>query len=141
MDLVEEKMNLPPSTYYPSTVLYVEDNRHNMELMQEIFKSLFKEVRLLTASTAEEGLTITDTEQLDLVMMDIDLPGIDGFEALETLRKTYSKENLPIIAVSAHATKGQIQKGLDAGFLEYVAKPIDLLQLKQTLLNYLHTSQ
>lgn len=134
----EHKINIVPLSR--NTVLYIEDNHDNMKLMEHIFESLFEGVRLVTAKNAEDGIDLIRANHLDLVLMDIDLPGMNGFEALKMLQSDESTSKLPVIAVSAHATKDQINKGLQAGFIEYVTKPLDLPELKKTITHYLPTT-
>ncbi|MFC1603030.1 response regulator [Pseudomonadota bacterium] len=109
-------------------VLYVEDNPANLELMQFIFKKLANH-EILSASSAEQGLNIAREQHPDLILMDIDLPAMDGFEALEKLQADHTTADIPVIAVSAHAMPEYAAKGIKAGFIDYVTKPIQIDQL------------
>ena len=105
------------------TVLYVEDNHANLELVKQLLGRR-KDLRLLTAIDALVGISLARDHQPDLVLMDINLPGLSGFEALKVLKKDKTTAHIPVVAVSANAMMGDIKRGLEAGFLHYVTKPI-----------------
>ncbi len=109
-------------------VLYIEDNPMNQRLMQQIFASR-KCWELRTAHTAEIGIQLARAEQPALILMDINLPGMDGYAALATLRDDPQTAAIPVVAVSANAMKGEEKRGLDAGFAAYLTKPIDIPSL------------
>jgi signal transduction histidine kinase/CheY-like chemotaxis protein len=109
-------------------VLYVEDNPVNTLVMQEIL-SQRRDVRQRHAPTAEAGLAMVLAEPPDLVLMDINLPGIDGYEALAVLRANPDTAHIPVLAVSANAMKGDDARAMDAGFDGYVVKPVDVAVL------------
>ncbi len=113
-------------------ILYVEDNPANLDLMRLIFKKL-PNYELLSAPNAEQGLDIAREQHPDLILMDLDLPGMDGFEALEKLHTNCETADIPVIAVSAHAMPEHIAKGTKAGFIDYVTKPIQVDQLITTM--------
>ena len=117
-------------------VLYVEDNKANVFLMQQVIKRV-ENVELLIAETAEAGVEIAVERRPNLVVMDINLPGMDGFEALELMKGTAETDNIPVIALSADAMPHQVEKGLRTGFIAYLTKPLDIpefLSLLQDLL-------
>lgn len=107
------------------TMIYIEDNPANVLLMEELVKR-FDGVRLLTAHTAEIGIALAEQESPDLIIMDINLPGIDGFAALARLRSQSATRDIPIIALSANAMPSAIERGIAAGFHSYHTKPIQL---------------
>jgi CheY-like chemotaxis protein len=109
-------------------VLYVEDNPVNTLVMQEILAQR-ADVRQRHAATGEEGLAMAIEEPPDLVLMDINLPGMDGYEALAALRASASTAHVPVLAVSANAMMGDEDRALDAGFAGYVVKPVDVAAL------------
>jgi len=109
-------------------VLYVEDNPASLDLMQLIFKKL-PNYELLSATNAEQGLDIAREQHPDLILMDLDLPGMDGFEALKRLQTDHEMADIPVIAVSAHAMSEYVTRGMEAGFIDYVTKPIQVDQL------------
>jgi PAS domain S-box-containing protein len=107
------------------TLLYVEDNPANMRLMEEIINSVPR-FRLVTANNAEDGIRLAAARNPDIIVMDINLPGMDGFEALKCLKGSLKTRSIPVIALSANAMPADIQKGRDAGFLEYLTKPVKI---------------
>jgi CheY-like chemotaxis protein len=114
------------------TVLYVEDNSANMQVVEEIFER-FPHIGLLTAVDASLGIALARSAQPHVILMDINLPGIDGFRALEILRDDPAASHIPVVALSATAMESDIQKGLEAGFFRYVTKPIKLKPFIDTL--------
>jgi len=117
-------------------VLYVEDNPANLLLMQRIIDRV-EGVSLRSATDAEQGLKIAEDEQPDLVIMDISLPGMDGFEALERLKANNKTVHLPVIALSANALPAQVARGNNAGFAAYLTKPIDVVEVTARLKTFL----
>jgi CheY-like chemotaxis protein len=109
-------------------VLYVEDNPTNQLLMSEIFARM-DDIQLTMASSAEEGLEIARRAPPDLVIMDINLPGMSGFDALERLSDDAATAHIPVIALTAMAGPQDIARGLAAGFHEYLTKPADVAQV------------
>ena len=107
------------------TVLYVEDNPANLKLMEEIIRRV-PDISLLSAHSAELGLELAQTEKPNLIIMDINLPGMDGYQALEHLHAHRTTSNIPVIALSANAMPGEVEKGLLAGFHTYLTKPIKI---------------
>ncbi|MBO2943658.1 response regulator [Paenibacillus sp. F411] len=114
------------------SVLCVEDNRLNMQVMRHVIKRLHG-VILREAVTAEQGIEIAQSERIDLIIMDIQLPGMDGFEALERLKEHEKTRDIPVIALSSFAEARDIERGLEAGFVEYVTKPIRAVQFMKLL--------
>ena len=106
-------------------VLYVEDDEVNTILMEQIFRSQ-PNWRLLTATNGAEGLEIAEKNELSLVLLDLNLPGLSGFEVLERLRANDHTRHLRCIALSADALPQQIQLAVAAGFDDYWTKPIDV---------------
>jgi len=106
-------------------VLYVEDNPANMRLVEQILKQ-FPEVELLGEETAESGLEVAAERLPELILMDINLPGMDGFQALAELKKQEKTQHIPVIAISANAMDSDMQRGLDSGFDGYLTKPLNL---------------
>lgn len=105
------------------TVLYVEDNAANLSLVEQLFARR-PDLRLLSAMTGRLGVELARREQPDIVLMDINLPGISGLEALELLRADPRTAHIPVVAVTANAMPSDIKHGLEAGFFQYVTKPI-----------------
>lgn len=113
----------------PRKVLYVEDNPANLELMEMILEST-PNLELLSAHNAEIGLVTAREQQPDLILMDINLPGMNGIQALHELRKFEPLLHTPVIAVSAAAMAADIRNGMEAGFDYYLTKPFDILEVR-----------
>ena len=115
-----------------ATVLCVEDNPANLLLIKAILRR-GPGVQLLLAEQAEPAIELVRTERPQLVLLDINLPGMDGFEALQRIRALEGMQNLPVIALSANALPREVERGLDAGFNRYITKPIDVQAFLQVL--------
>lgn len=113
-------------------VLYIEDNPVNLLLMEAMLARL-GELRLITAAMPEQGLQMAAQERPDLILLDIQLPGMDGYEVLRRLRLDARSRDIPVIAVSANAMPNDIEHGLAAGFAEYLTKPLDMQRLLQVV--------
>ncbi|MEN9438267.1 MAG: hypothetical protein RIR09_2922, partial [Pseudomonadota bacterium] len=107
------------------TLLYVEDNPANLELVEQII-SRRTDLRLISATDGTIGIAFARAYQPAVILMDINLPGMSGIEAMRTLRADPATAHIPVIAVSANAIPGDIEKGLHAGFFNYVTKPIQV---------------
>ena len=105
-------------------ILVVEDNERNLKLLRDVLEYAGDDV--LAARTAEDGITQAVNEPPDLVLMDLQLPGIDGLEALRQLRQSPRTANVPVVAVTAQAMKQDRERALAAGFDGYVEKPISV---------------
>lgn len=110
-------------------ILYIEDNEDNMTLVQRVLEA--RGYRLLKAMRGMDGVAIAESEHVDLILLDINLPDIDGHEVARRLRSSAKREltRIPIIAVTANALKGDAQKALDAGCDVYMSKPINIREL------------
>ena len=104
-------------------ILVVEDNETNMYLCCRIFKSIGYEV--IEARTGEEGVALALKERPDLIIMDIQLPGIDGLETTKRIRESEADGEIPIIALTSYAMAGDKKKALKAGCTGYIEKPIN----------------
>jgi len=105
-------------------ILVVEDNERNLKLLRDVLEYAGYDVRV--ARTAEDGITLAVKEPPDLVLMDLQLPGIDGMEALRRLRENPRTADIPVVAVTAQAMKQDRERALEAGFNGYVTKPISV---------------
>ena len=114
------------------TLLYVEDNPANMKLVEQII-ARHPDIRLLTAVNGNSGIEIARVSQPDVILMDINLPGINGFEALKILRSDQSTSHIPVIAISANAMPLDIERGLKAGFFRYITKPIKVNEFMEAM--------
>jgi len=104
-------------------ILYIEDNPANIRLL-EFLIARHQEFELSTAINAEDGIEMACEDPPDLILMDIGLPGMDGFEALEVLQKDPKTAEIPVMAVSANAMRHDVERGQQAGFVDYLTKPI-----------------
>ncbi len=118
-------------------VLYVEDNPANMRLVEQLLKT-FPDIQLLGAETAEDGLEMAQKSVPDLILMDINLPGMNGYEALDELKKLDATKEVPVVAISANALASDVERGLDAGFSDYITKPINLQAFFATIKKHLN---
>lgn len=114
------------------TVLYIEDNPANQRLISKII-SVHTRCSLLLAANAEEGIVLAVNSQPDLILLDINLPGMNGFEALARLQQNPATKVIPVVALSANAMERDVKKGLAAGFVEYLTKPLDVNQFLTVL--------
>jgi two-component system, cell cycle response regulator DivK len=108
-------------------ILIVEDNEKNLKLTRDVLQ--FNGFRTLEAQTAEDGLALARDRHPDLILMDIQLPGIDGVTALERLRVDPVTAPIPVVALTAYAMKDDRQRFLEAGFDDCVLKPISVREL------------
>ena len=115
------------------TVLYIEDHPDNMTLVRRILQK--ESYTLIEAKTGLLGLSIAQNQDLDLILLDINLPDIDGYEITRRLRSSanFAVSQMPIIAVTANALKGDSQKAIEAGCDAYFSKPIDISELLETV--------
>jgi CheY-like chemotaxis protein len=114
------------------TVLYVEDNPDNIALMTQLLAAR-PDLRLLGAPDAMRAMAIARSLAPDVVVMDINLPDISGLEVLQLLQAEPTTRGIPVLALSANAMPGDIQKGLAAGFYRYITKPIKVNEFLQAL--------
>jgi CheY-like chemotaxis protein len=113
-------------------ILYIEDNPPNIRLMEQMLKN-FARLELISAKEAFYGVYLARTERPDLIILDINLPGMDGYEALSVLKQDRSTRDIPVVALSANAMPYDVMRGQEAGFDEYLTKPLDLDKLLGTL--------
>ena len=116
-------------------ILVVEDNPLNLKLVKDVLE--FEGFDVLTAQSGEEGLTVASKECPDLVLMDLQLPGISGHEALLRMRADPRCSTVPVVAVTAFAMRADIKRAELAGFDGYIAKPISVRALPEQLAAFL----
>ena len=114
------------------TLLYIEDNPANLELVEQLMARR-PELRLLAAADGNLGIEFARACQPEVILMDINLPGISGLEAMKILRADPATAHIPIIALSANAVPRDIEKALEAGFFNYLTKPIRLIEFMDAL--------
>jgi two-component system, cell cycle response regulator DivK len=105
----------------------VEDNEKNMKLFRDVLRATGYSI--LEAGTGEEALRAAATHVPALVLMDVQLPGMSGVEALAQLRRDERTASIPVLALTAQAMHGDRERFLDAGFDGYVSKPVDVVEL------------
>jgi CheY-like chemotaxis protein len=115
----------------PATILIVEDNPLNLELATDLLVVAGYSIR--QARTAEEGVRLAVAEPPDLILMDLRLPGMDGYAALRCLRADPRTANIPTVALTAQAMRGDQEAVLAAGFDDYISKPINTGTFPQTV--------
>jgi PAS domain S-box-containing protein len=114
------------------TLLYVEDNPANMRLVEQLIERR-PDIKLLTAGDGNLGIKVARTAQPTVILMDINLPGISGVEALKILREDPATAHIPVVALSANAMAHDIQMGLEVGFFRYLTKPVQVGEFLDTL--------
>jgi len=114
------------------TLLYVEDNPANLKLVEQLIARR-PDMRLLSARDGNTGIELARANQPEVILMDINLPGISGIEALKILREDPATAHIPVVALSANAMPRDIERGLEAGFFRYLTKPIKVNEFMDTL--------
>jgi CheY-like chemotaxis protein/anti-sigma regulatory factor (Ser/Thr protein kinase) len=114
------------------TLLYVEDNPANMSLIEQIIERR-SDIRLLTAVNGTLGIELARASLPEVILMDVNLPGISGIQALKILREDPATAHIPVVALSANAMPRDIAKGLAMGFFRYLTKPIRVREFTETL--------
>jgi CheY-like chemotaxis protein len=104
-------------------ILYVEDNPANVAFMRDLV-STFENIHLLAAPTAEIGVEMARERRPEVIIMDINLPGMSGLDALRALREAPETKETPVIALTAAASERDRQRGMHAGFYRYLTKPV-----------------
>ena len=114
------------------TLLYVEDNPANLKLVEQLIARR-PDMRLLVATDGDLGVQLARANQPEVILMDINLPGISGIDALKILREDPATAHIPVVALSANAMPRDIEKGMQAGFFRYLTKPIRVNEFMHTL--------
>lgn len=114
------------------TLLYVEDNPANLNLVEQLIGRR-PEMRLLTAVNGNIGIELARSHQPEVILMDINLPGISGIQALKILREDPAMAHIPVLAISANAMPSDVKKGMAAGFFRYLTKPINVNEFMTTI--------
>ncbi len=116
----------------PCTLLYVEDNPANLRLVEQII-ARYPEVKLLSAENGERGIEMARQSLPEVILMDINLPGMSGTEAMQSLREDPLTAHIPVIAISADAMQPDVERAMEAGFFRYLTKPIKVDELMEAL--------
>ena len=123
----------------PKKVLVIEDNQLNMKLVKTLLKLL--KIEVIEAETAEKGIRLANGCKPDLILMDIQLPGMDGLEATRRIRKKHELNTIPIVALTSYAMQGDEDKAIQAGCCGYITKPIDTRIFLKNIVDYLGESE
>ncbi len=118
------------------TVLYVDDNPSNLKLMSQVFSNR-QHIRLVSAQSAKHGLDLMLSEIPDIVLLDINMPDINGYEFIRIVRRRHPAKSVPVVAVTANTQAGDSPGPMTSGFDDYLAKPLDPTQLIQTVETWL----
>ena len=129
------KPNIQRKHMPDKNVMVVEDNEKNRKLMRVVLKA--KGYNVIEAATGEEALNILRNQKPDIILMDIQLPGIDGITLIKQIKATTALKDTPIIAVTAYAMKGDEEKIMEAGCDAYVSKPINTQELPLIVEKYI----
>ena len=113
-------------------LLYVEDNPANLMLVEQIIERQ-PHLKMMSACDGNQGVALAQAQLPDVILMDINLPGISGIEAMNILRNDPATKHIPVIALSAHAMLHDVEMGLEAGFFKYLTKPIKINELMSAL--------
>jgi two-component system cell cycle response regulator DivK len=119
----------------PRKILIVEDNQDSRELVVKVLKN--KGYQTIEAADGEEALEKAATERPDLILLDISIPKIDGYEVAKRLKSQEEFKDIPIVALTAHAMKGDREKVIVSGFEGYISKPINVRELPDQVRSYL----
>jgi two-component system, cell cycle response regulator DivK len=122
-----------------ATILIVEDNALNLELATDLLTGQGYAVQ--QASSAEEGLRVARAQPPSLILMDLRLPGMDGYAALHQLRGDSQTSGIPVVALTAQAMKGDEEAAMKAGFDGYIPKPIDTRTFGRTVAELLNSAR
>ncbi len=118
-------------------MLLVDDNATNLYVLHEVIRLHYPETEILKASSGIEALTIVNSEQIDIILMDVKMPVMDGFETAKLILGRGKTSHIPIIFLSAYDSDSlKLKSNLIAGRIRYLTKPIDETQLLRTLLLY-----
>lgn len=124
--------NITPSTNQQK-ILYIEDNPANTKLIQRVFKRQRENITLLTAENPIKGLDMAMKHKLDLILLDINLPEMDGYAVMECLQTNVETRTIPVVAISANVMPSDFSRGKAAGFVKYLGKPIDIPKFLSTI--------
>lgn len=119
-------------------ILVIEDQPLNLELVRDLLE--MGGYAVLQATNAEEGLALARTAQPDLILMDVGLPDLDGLTATRQLKEDPATQRIPVVALTAHAMKGDREKAQEAGCAGYLTKPLDTRTFLQQVSDYLKGS-
>ncbi len=133
-------VTLKPGHERRRLVVYIEDNHANVRLMEALFNKL-PDLQLLCAFDGETGIEMVIEHHPDLVLVDLSMPGMNGYEVLEKLRQEPQLNAMPVVAVTANALDADIQRGLQAGFANYLTKPLEFVKFNESIRRFLNVQE
>ena len=139
VDLALPAQGITHSNPAQYTMLYVEDNPANLMLVEQIIEG-HPHITMLSARDGNQGIALARAHLPDVILMDINLPGMNGFQALKLLREDQKTKHIPVIAISANAMPRDVEKGIEAGFFRYLTKPIKINKFMYALGDALNLS-
>ena len=120
---------------YSKKILVVDDNEDSRDLVVKVLKN--RGYQMVEAVDGEDALEKAESENPDIILLDISIPKLDGYEVTRRLKSREKFRNIPIIALTAHAMKGDKEKALQAGYDGYISKPISIHELPEQIKSYL----
>jgi two-component system cell cycle response regulator DivK len=120
---------------YSKKILIVDDNEDSRDLVVKVLKN--RGYQIVEAVDGEDALEKAESENPDIILLDISIPKLDGYEVTRRLKSREKFKNIPIIALTAHAMKGDKEKALQAGYDGYISKPISVHELPEQIKSYL----
>jgi CheY-like chemotaxis protein len=117
------------------TVLVIEDNEMNMKLLRALLQ--IGQYDVLEAVDAESGILLARAQKLDLILMDVQLPGMDGLSATRIIKEDQALKHMPVVALTSYAMEGDAKKAAEAGCEGYITKPIDTRAFLDTIRKFL----
>ena len=117
-------------------IIIVEDNRKNLELFKAVL-GMIPNLEILAKENGKDGLKLIKSEEPDIIILDIQLPDMKGTDICEELRKMEKFFNTPIIAVTSFAMKGDKERIIEAGFSDYVSKPLNIIEFRKKIQNFM----
>lgn len=117
-------------------ILYIEDNKFNARLVEDILKA--RGHNIIIAENGLEGIAAAEKEKPDIILIDIQLPGIDGYEVARRIKSDENLKHIPLIAVTSYVLKGDREKIIEAGCDEYIPKPINTRKFPAQIEKYLN---
>ena len=116
-------------------VLYIEDKNDNRMLVRRVLMA--EDIDVIEAESADDGISLAQREKPDLILMDINMPGKDGYTATNDIRQLPELDHIPIVALTANVMKGDKERSIDAGCDGYIPKPIDVDRFPIQVMNYI----
>lgn len=121
-----------------STILVIEDTQDNFDLIEDALEGRHE---LVHAKSGQEGLMLANTLRPDLILLDMGLPGLSGWDVVRCLRTDHAFKHTPVVAITAHAMNGDREKCLAAGCNDYMSKPVNIAQLVSSVERHLNPEE